>query len=353
MDRFKEFASWWTGTVYHKEQLDLMLSSLDIYGYAYILHDKCVSAETGKLKKPHYHFLIKFARNLRGSWFKRYWSDEFGKIMPDPVSIPKSIFDYLIHATPIAQKQGKYQYDSSERISTLDSFEGDEKEKVPKITREQMRKLIAEEGLTPRRLNLAYIMSKQQREEAEDYFIDFHSDRVQYAPRKEIECIYIYGKPRVGKTTYVWENNDPKKLCRFSQYKHHPYDSYEFQSIAVFDEYNSQIDIGFMNNLTDTWMCELPCRYRNKHAAWDTVYVISNIALEDQYKKQSANDEEIAKQVDAFRKRFHKVYRLDKNGDVRELVLIEEDGKRQIIPADKIEPLSKAEQQKFNEVFGF
>jgi hypothetical protein len=40
MDYYKQRATWWSGTCYHKEQLNHIISSTDIKAYAYILHDK-------------------------------------------------------------------------------------------------------------------------------------------------------------------------------------------------------------------------------------------------------------------------------------------------------------------------
>jgi hypothetical protein len=40
---------------------------------------------------------------------------------------PKSAFDYQIHDTPTARKQNKFLYDTTERISTIENFDTDEK----------------------------------------------------------------------------------------------------------------------------------------------------------------------------------------------------------------------------------
>ena len=50
MNYSKIKATWWAGTIYHKEQLDEVLSSTNIRTYAYILHDKDIDKETGELK---------------------------------------------------------------------------------------------------------------------------------------------------------------------------------------------------------------------------------------------------------------------------------------------------------------
>jgi hypothetical protein len=139
MDYAKIMATWWSGTCYHIEQLNTIISSTDIKAYAYILHDKdkqdngepkkshyLADADNFGLKKPHYHFLVQLYRNQRGSWFKQFSTDDMGIVFVQPCYHPKSAFDYLIHDTPTAKKQNKYLYPESERVSTIDDFTGSE-----------------------------------------------------------------------------------------------------------------------------------------------------------------------------------------------------------------------------------
>ena len=127
MDYKKILSVCWFGVCYHKEQLDAVIHSQDVKYYAYILHDKCLTVD-GQLKKPHYHFLVQLSRNQRGSWFKRFNSDDMGMIFPEPVHDPEISYNYLIHDTPTARKDGKFLYNPSERISTFEKFEAAEKE---------------------------------------------------------------------------------------------------------------------------------------------------------------------------------------------------------------------------------
>jgi hypothetical protein len=53
--------------------------------------------------------------------------------------------------------------------------------------------------------------------------------------------------------------------------------------VLVLDEYDSQIDITYLNNILDSLPCQLECRYNDKWAAWHTVYIISNLPFEKQY----------------------------------------------------------------------
>jgi hypothetical protein len=130
MDYNKITATWWSGNCYHIEQLNAIISSTDIKAYAYILHDKDkvdTKDPNNELKKPHYHFLIQFTKNQRGSWFKQFNTDDMGIVFIQTCHDPQSAFNYLIHDTPTAHKQCKYPYDPSERISTIENFETVEK----------------------------------------------------------------------------------------------------------------------------------------------------------------------------------------------------------------------------------
>ena len=127
MDYKKILSVCWFGVCYHKEQLDALIHSQDVKYYAYILHDKDVMPD-GKPKKPHYHFLVQLSRNQRGSWFKRFNTDDMGMIFPEPVHDAESAYNYLIHDTPTSRKDGKHLYNTSERISTFESFSIEEKE---------------------------------------------------------------------------------------------------------------------------------------------------------------------------------------------------------------------------------
>ncbi len=71
----KVFATYWDIECYHKEQVDLMISRSNVARYSWILHDKDTDFVTRLPKKPHYHVLIKFERNQRGSWFNPFCTE--------------------------------------------------------------------------------------------------------------------------------------------------------------------------------------------------------------------------------------------------------------------------------------
>ncbi|GHV08626.1 hypothetical protein FACS1894217_11370 [Clostridia bacterium] len=76
--------------------------------YAFVLHDQCVNKETGELKKPHYHYYVRYLnpRSLSGV------AKEFGipENMVEVVHSRKQTLAYLLHRTTKAVEDGKFQY---------------------------------------------------------------------------------------------------------------------------------------------------------------------------------------------------------------------------------------------------
>ena len=274
-----------------------MISVTDIKDYAWILHDKDTDSETGELKKPHYHFLIHLYSKQRGSWFKQFSSDDMGEILHQPCYAPQGAFDYLTHSSNAAIAEGKYIYDISELHSTLQDFTVEEDDKK-KIELTKLRELILDKKIAPAELILTYELTSQQMHLADRLYSEFMSNKHKTAMRTDIKCHYMYGKPRTGKTSYVYKKHKVDDFYRVTNYKH-PFDNYSYQKILVLDEYDSQLDIEYINNILDVYPCELSCRFYNKWAAWNTVYVISNISLKEQYQNQAYEKRK------AFQSRFH------------------------------------------------
>lgn len=100
---------------------------------------------------------------------------------------------------------------------------------------------------------------------------------------RELSVIYIYGETGTGKTRYVYDNHGFENVYRVTDYNH-PFDSYRGQEVLCFDEFRSGIPLPLMLQYLDRYPLELPCRYANKWACYTKVYIISNIALREQYR---------------------------------------------------------------------
>ena len=136
---------------------------------------------------------------------------------------------------------------------------------------------------------------------------------------RELEVHYLWGASRTGKTRSVLEKYGYANCYRVTDYQH-PFDSYEGQKVLVFDEFRSQIDIAPMLIYLEGYPLELPARFSNRTACYDTVYIISNIPLEQQYRDKQITEPETFK---AFKNRIHDIQE-KKKGEWLELEGIED-----------------------------
>lgn len=99
---------------------------------------------------------------------------------------------------------------------------------------------------------------------------------------RDLEVYYIWGKTGVGKTRGVMEKYGYENVCRVTDYAH-PFDHYQGQDVILFDEFRSSLPLSDMLNYLDGYPLWLPCRFNNKVACFTKVYVVSNLAFEEQY----------------------------------------------------------------------
>ncbi len=100
---------------------------------------------------------------------------------------------------------------------------------------------------------------------------------------RELDVTYISGETATGKTQSVMEKHGYSSVYHITDYGHYPFDSYSGQSVMCFDEFRSSLPISDMLNYLDGYPLNLPARYANRVACYKTVYIISNISLEEQY----------------------------------------------------------------------
>src|SRR5690554_1300127 len=118
---------------------------------------------------------------------------------------------------------------------------------------------------------------------------------------RDIKCIYINGPSGVGKSTYLLEKYGLDKVYRITDYKH-PFDNYNYEDVIAFEEFHGQIKITDMLNYLDNKPCILPCRYNNKVAGYNIVFILTNKPFNQQYQDIALyyNDT-----FQAFKRRFH------------------------------------------------
>lgn len=130
---------------------------------------------------------------------------------------------------------------------------------------------------------------------------------------REVDVTYIYGATGAGKTRGIFAKNSPMDVCRITNYgskRGINFDGYVSQDVLVFEEFSSQIPIEDMLSYLDIYPVYLPARYSDRVACFSTVYITSNLPLEQQYVMEQMEHPETWK---AFLRRIHKVveYRAD------------------------------------------
>jgi len=131
--------------------------------------------------------------------------------------------------------------------------------------------------------------------------------------QRNVTVTYIYGTTGTGKTRSIYDNFDAGDIYRVSNYGTGAFDNYEGQPILVLDEFRGGFKFSELLNYLDRYPTMLSARYSDKVACYDTVYIISNIALDEQY-YNIQNDEPQSWQ--ALLRRINKVINFDNPIDV-------------------------------------
>lgn len=130
---------------------------------------------------------------------------------------------------------------------------------------------------------------------------------------RNVVVTYVYGLPGTGKTSGVLDAYGRENCYRVTDYKH-PFDTYDNQPVLIFDEFYGQIALPYMLNLTDRYPLELSCRYQNRTACYEKVFIISNVGLEKLYKMEQRD---LPLQYDALLRRIGHVMIYDKDGNMQ------------------------------------
>lgn len=127
---------------------------------------------------------------------------------------------------------------------------------------------------------------------------------------RSLTVTYIFGPTATGKTRGVMEKHGYGSVYRVTDYNH-PFDRYAQQPVLCLDEFRSSLQIGDMLDYLDGYPLALPARYANRQACYETVYIISNIDLKEQFVNVQTKDNKTWR---AFLRRIHHVieYRKDR-----------------------------------------
>ncbi|MCR5167873.1 MAG: replication protein [Oscillospiraceae bacterium] len=127
---------------------------------------------------------------------------------------------------------------------------------------------------------------------------------------RQIVVEYWYGDTGTGKTRTVMEQYGYENVYRVTNYKN-PFDRYKGQDVLLLDEFRSDLKIGELLEYLQGYPLSLPCRFHDRVACYTKVYIISNIALDEQYPNIQREQK---KTWEAFLRRINTVRHFGKNG---------------------------------------
>lgn len=136
--------------------------------------------------------------------------------------------------------------------------------------------------------------------------------------KRNITVIYVFSGLNFDLIEYVYKNHHAKDICRITNYGKNGtinFDNYRGQKIIVFDDFKSSIPIESMNVYLCGYPCELPARYSNRAAAFETVYILSYLPLDNQYSSLKGSNEIL---LHRFINKIDKVVEFTEDGEIIE-----------------------------------
>lgn len=264
----------------------------------------CMADEIGEQGTPHTHIYVNFASRVRFNTIKKQFPEAHIEIAHGTAL---ENVDYI-------KKQGKWENDKKSETRIEGTYE--EWGTIPnqKGTRLEMEELytLIKEGYSNSEI-LAF---------NNDYILDIHKldivrttlliDKYKGTRRLNLKVIYISGATGTGKTRGVLDTHGDANVYRVSDYTH-AFDGYACEPVIVFDEFRSSLRLADMLDYCDIYPIQLPARYNNKVACYDTVYIISNWDLEKQYREVQTDNPPSWK---AFLRRIHEVRIYNEDGTI-------------------------------------
>lgn len=244
----------------------------------------CFCDEIGENGTFHTHIYLQFSSSIRFSTLKK--SFDVAHIEPANGTAQQNK-DYI-------KKEGKWETSKKKETNIPESFE-------------ELGEMPVERQGKRNDLDALYDMIKSDMTNAQiieadtTYMLNIDKiERVRQAIREEkakntfrkLQVHYIYGPAGTGKTRYVMDNHGYSNVCKITNYDSHPFDAYKGESVLLLDEYRSQLKIGDMLQYLDGYPLNLPARYGDRVALYETVYIVSNIPLQSQYIHVQQNEYE-------------------------------------------------------------
>ena len=129
---------------------------------------------------------------------------------------------------------------------------------------------------------------------------------------RKMQVFYIYGSAGCGKTSYVFNKHGYDDVYRTTNYEFGWIDDYNGEKILFLDEFRSSFKISEILDYLDGQPIRIRGRHYNRVACYDTVYIVSNIPLTEQYTNIQQSE---PKTWAAFLRRITAVYNFDISKD--------------------------------------
>lgn len=233
-------------------------------------------------KTYHTHLFLYFRSRVRFSMVKKNFPEAHIDVAKGMVS---ENINYI-------KKTGKWKDSEKAETSIPDTFEEcgkrppDSKGKLSDMT--ELYQMV-NDGLTNTEIlsiNQDYILQIDKIDKLRTMLL---TEKYKGIIRKNLKVIYVYGATGTGKTSGILAEHGAENVYRVTDYIH-PFDSYNCQPVICFDEFRSSLYLKDMLNYCDIYPLELPARYANRYACYDTVYIVSNWELSNQYSELQRED---------------------------------------------------------------
>lgn len=252
----------------------------------------CMCDEIGEQVTPHTHLYIEFKNAVEFSTIHQRF---YGAHIEAARGKSRENRDYI-------RKEGKWQNDAKHETNLPDTFE-EWGELPPEVSKRESQSAEVFDKLCNGASNLdiyreypTWIRNGNSLDKVRQEVL-----AEQYRNKyRKLTIFYIWGATGVGKTRFVMERHDYESVYRVTNCAH-PFDNYCGQPVILFDEFRSDLPVKDMLKYLDGYPLMLPCRFSDKVACFETVYVISNIPIEQQYRDVQLNEPETWK---AFLRRF-------------------------------------------------
>lgn len=255
----------------------------------------CMCDEIGEQGTPHTHLYVAFRNPSEFSTIQKHF---YGAHIEMAHGTHQENRDYI-------RKEGKWQDDAKHETNLPDTFE--ESGELPPEAHAAQKQAEAilemvKAGTTNADIlreyptamtRLSHIEQTRQTLLEEEYREKWRA----------LKVTYLFGETGAGKTRTVMEKYGYRNVYRVTNYAH-PFDNYKGEKVIVFEEFRSSLPIADMLKYLDGYPVMLPCRYADKVACYETVYLISNIPLEQQYPNVQHDEPET---YAAFLRRIHGV----------------------------------------------